>query len=68
MVTIKRDRKDLSKQLKVDTSDKNQKVLKRELYKLCKKYDKLVGRLDATSVIKENIRAICRLSRWQFPK
>ena len=43
-------------------------ILKKQLYKLCKQYDKLVGQLKATSEIKEQIRAICHSSRWQFPK
>ena len=68
MREIKADRKALSKQLKADTGAEDQKILKRRLYQFCKKYDKLVGRLEATSTIKENIRAICKLSRWQFPK
>jgi len=68
MQIIKAERRDLSKQLKADTASKDQKILKKELYKLCKKYDKLVGRLNATSTIKENIRSVCHLSRWQFPE
>ena len=67
MQIIKAERRDLSKQLKADTTSKDQKILKKELYRLCKKYDKLVGRLSATSTIKENIREICHLKRWQFP-
>ena len=43
-------------------------ILRRQLYKLCKQYDKLVGQLKATSAIKEQIRKICHLSRWQFPE
>ena len=68
MHETKKERKLLSRMLKNTKSEEYKKTYKRDLYKLCQKYDKLVGRLEATSAIKEQIRSICKLSRWQFPK
>ncbi len=72
MKEIKKQRKFLTEVLNKDIVNPEKfgyhKNCKRELYKLCNRYNKLVGKLDATSTIKEKIREICHLSRWQFPK
>ena len=68
MKYVKALKKDISLKLGRSTTDSHKVELKRRLYKLCKHYDKLVGQLKATSEIKEQIRAICHLSRWQFPE
>ena len=68
MKYVKALKKDISLELGRSMTDSHKIELRRRLYKLCKHYDKLVGELKATSEIKEQIRKICHLSRWQFPE
>ena len=68
MKFVKALKKDISLELGRSMDDDHKIELRRRLYKLCKQYDKLVGQLKATSEIKEQIRKICHLSRWQFPE